>query len=49
MEMPVLFVGQVVKVVWSNGHGYTLYRVVDDPSGREMHIFEFISDHEGRA
>lgn len=38
-------VGKVIRVEWSNGAGYSLYNVVDNP-GSGHHIFEHAGDFE---
>jgi hypothetical protein len=38
-------VGQEIKVPWSNGAGYTIYKVVDDP-GNGPHQFTVVEERE---
>lgn len=47
MERPMLevHVGQAIVVPWSNGAGFSTYRVVDNP-GSGPHLLEVVSECE---
>jgi hypothetical protein len=33
-----LNVGDLIRVNWSNGHGYSIYEIIDDPNAGPHHI-----------
>lgn len=44
-EVPELQVGFMFRVAWSNGAGYSVYQVTDDP-GAGHHLFSLVRDVE---
>lgn len=44
-EVPELQVGFMFRVAWSNGAGYSVYQVMDDP-GAGHHLFSLVQDVE---
>lgn len=39
-------VGDVIRIHWSNDHGYSEYRIADNP-GSGPHILVHLADYEG--
>jgi len=40
-QLPAVQVGKEFRVLWSNGAGYSVYRVLDDP-GIGSHLFSLV-------